>query len=285
MKFYHNIFYFVQVLVILSANFIEGGLSLHDSAPKITNIYDCLSTISSDLSFRSFQQGKQSLYCRTNALPSNIISGILDDCRGLKSCSFGSMAGISNGPSTNIRQNVYQTWIRNVGSTQSLQAYVGNVDARTTLVRFTELIRSTIEEGPRGILPSNLIELSYLSYEPGAFYRRHVDVSFIDADTRDSERCISLLLYLGDINDDREWDTTTDGGSLRIYGKQHSQWVKKSNNNYISDADVAANIEPQSGTLVLFDSLTVPHEVLTTHRSRQCVVGWFGRSKVVNRET
>ena len=36
-----------------------------------------------------------------------------------------------------------------------------------------------------------------------------------------------------------------------------------------------ADVEPEGGTLVCFYSDAVEHEVLVTHRERQCVVGWL----------
>ena len=35
------------------------------------------------------------------------------------------------------------------------------------------------------------------------------------------------------------------------------------------------DILPQAGTLVMFDSVSLPHEVLTTNRERFGVQGWF----------
>ena len=35
------------------------------------------------------------------------------------------------------------------------------------------------------------------------------------------------------------------------------------------------SVEPESGTLVVFRSEAVPHEVLETKRARQAVVGWI----------
>ena len=43
-----------------------------------------------------------------------------------------------------------------------------------------------------------------------------------------------------------------------------------------ANGDVWSDITPAPGTLVLFDSCTVPHEVVATKRSRVCIVGWLG---------
>ena len=37
----------------------------------------------------------------------------------------------------------------------------------------------------------------------------------------------------------------------------------------------SVDVFPEGGTLVLLRSPLVPHEVITTHRQRQCVVAWF----------
>ena len=42
-----------------------------------------------------------------------------------------------------------------------------------------------------------------------------------------------------------------------------------------ADADVAREVAPRAGRLVLFDSASVPHGVLPTSRERLALVGWF----------
>jgi Rps23 Pro-64 3,4-dihydroxylase Tpa1-like proline 4-hydroxylase len=37
------------------------------------------------------------------------------------------------------------------------------------------------------------------------------------------------------------------------------------------------DVSPRAGTLVVFKSATVSHEVLATNQRRMCVVGWFNR--------
>ena len=129
---------------------------------------------------------------------------------------------------------------------------------------------STSTRATTRLLPNHLTELSYLSYSPGAFYRQHIDC--IAGKDRKYRRCVSLLLYLGDPDEEhhRDWDSDRDGGVLRIYHHDYS-------NNTSSVAQHSfTDVPPNPGTLVLFDSAVIPHEVLETHRSRVCVVGWFG---------
>ena len=68
-------------------------------------------------------------------------------------------------------------------------------------------------------------------------------------------RSVSLLLYLND----ETWDAKKDGGVLRA----------------IIKGGKTKEVVPKGGTLVLFDSKTVEHEVLATNRERLAVVGWF----------
>ena len=99
------------------------------------------------------------------------------------------------------------------------------------------------------------MELQYLRYPgDGGFYGKHHDHSPFD-DQNIVQRSISILLYLND----RQWDADSDGGVLRAYPK----------------GQPAVEVVPKGGTLVLFDSKMVEHEVLPTNSERFAVVGWF----------
>jgi hypothetical protein len=191
---------------------------------------------------------------------------------------------------------------------------VGNLDARRDLQGVVEDLRNKLVYQQRGgvdstdklvwNLPANLIELSYLSYDgrSGARYAKHVD-TFRESTswkTKDYKRCVSFLIYLGEgkeanenelwhenLEEDecdsnftshtstsRPWDCHRDGGALRIHGNACSfaadmqLSTEKSSENW-------CDIVPEAGTLVLFDSATVEHEVMPTFRDRLCIVGWF----------
>lgn len=85
-------------------------------------------------------------------------------------------------------------------------------------------------------------------YPPGGFYRRHVD-TFRD----DDARRITLILYLND-----QW-TPRDGGELRLY----------------CSASDSIDIKPRGGTVVLFNSRELSHEVLKSNAERRSFTGWF----------
>ena len=107
-----------------------------------------------------------------------------------------------------------------------------------------------------------LTEGLYAHYPNGGYYRRHVDA----APNNPSElRAFSYLLYLNDA-----WEPE-HGGCLRIH-----------TDGYGEDAPISApesyvDVEPRGGTLVVFRSDTMAHEVLNTNAERQAVAGWFNR--------
>jgi Rps23 Pro-64 3,4-dihydroxylase Tpa1-like proline 4-hydroxylase len=67
----------------------------------------------------------------------------------------------------------------------------------------------------------------------------------------------SFLLYLNE-----HW-TPSDGGHLRIHD--------------VDGSGQHRDVAPEAGTLVLFKSDTVPHEVRPTTASRMAIVGWLHR--------
>ena len=104
---------------------------------------------------------------------------------------------------------------------------------------------------------SSGIEATYVIYPPtSGHYKRHIDsIQGVD-ESGSGRRAVSFICYLPD--PDVPW-TPSDGGQLRIYGEG-------------AEYD---DILPTSGSLVLFDSKWVWHEVMPTFRERACLVGWF----------
>ena len=94
-------------------------------------------------------------------------------------------------------------------------------------------------------------ESHYAQYPPGGFYKRHLDVF-----RGKNRRRISSVFYLN-----FHW-SYTDGGQLRLYlpGGQ---------------GETAVDILPLAGSLVIFDSQTIEHEVLAATRQRSSVAGWL----------
>jgi SM-20-related protein len=94
-------------------------------------------------------------------------------------------------------------------------------------------------------------ESHFAQYPPGGFYKRHLDVL-----RGKNRRRISSIFYLN-----FHWGRP-DGGQLRLYlpGDQ---------------GETTVDILPLAGSLVVFDSQTIEHEVLPAGRQRASVAGWL----------
>ncbi|MFL5786222.1 MAG: 2OG-Fe(II) oxygenase [Bacteriovoracaceae bacterium] len=88
-------------------------------------------------------------------------------------------------------------------------------------------------------------------YEPGSFYQKHVD-RFAD----DSSRVLSFVFYLH-----QNWHSG-DGGELVLYGENEEV------------------ISPLPGSLIVFLSDGLPHEVRPAKIERRSFTGWM-HSKII----
>lgn len=93
-------------------------------------------------------------------------------------------------------------------------------------------------------------ECHYARYEPGAFYRLHVD-----AFAGQKNRVLSTVLYLNP-----DW-REEEGGDLLLYEK--------------GAAVPFARVLPHHNRLMVFLSERFPHEVLPATRARHSIAGWF----------
>ena len=101
----------------------------------------------------------------------------------------------------------------------------------------------------RLLLGMESLEAHFACYPPGAAYVRHRD-RFAD----DDARVLSLACYLNE-----DWPDDA-GGALRLHL-----------------AEGARDIAPRAGTVVLFLSDEIEHEVLPATRERWSIAGWFRR--------
>lgn len=121
-------------------------------------------------------------------------------------------------------------------------------------LRWMERLRGALNE--RLFLGLFDYEAHFARYQPGAFYKKH-----LDAFKGRSNRVLSTVFYLNP-----GW-LEADGGQLLIYG----------------DSDeVVDRVTPLMGTLVVFLSDRVPHEVLATRRNRHSIAGWFRVNNSLN---
>ena len=146
-----------------------------------------------------------------------------------------------------------------------------------------------------------LHEVSYSRFGPGAYLAGHVDEPFHGAlaPIRDPRadgaararalraaaaglaavdpsreraaqfefRSVTFILYLNDA-----WDARAEGGELMCF----EQPLVAGGGGARASASEPRHVAPEGGTIVLFDSLIVPHEVLPTRtRERFACSGWF----------
>ena len=94
-------------------------------------------------------------------------------------------------------------------------------------------------------------EAHYAVYEPGGFYARHLD-AFKGA----RNRVVSTVFYLNE-----NW-VGEDGGELAVFSHDGAR-------------EPVALIAPELGTLAIFLSEDIPHEVRLARRERYSIAGWF----------
>lgn len=251
-----------------------SGASLESRVPLVSMTSSggmMLEQLMNDAAFEAFRSGSVPLVCVPRALDQSKVQAWKDDAKSLCSLSFGGAAGVA-GKQEGIRTGVHQIWLQSPHCAPT-QHLVGNLDARKDLYRCIDTLRYSLE-GDYYQLPPDSVELSYLLYDAdGASYGKHVDC--IAAEGANTKRIVSFLLYLGSPDSDEPWDCSVHGGALRIHGHEFATLTGNSVCGS-SDGPVWSDIAPQAGTVVLFDSSKVHHEVVATKRSRACIVGWFG---------
>lgn len=93
-------------------------------------------------------------------------------------------------------------------------------------------------------------ETHFAHYPPGACYQKHHD-SFAGA----ASRVVSVVTYLNE-----RWPADA-GGELLVYSADGEQELLR--------------IAPEAGTIIVFLSEKIPHEVLPARRDRYSIAGWF----------
>jgi len=106
---------------------------------------------------------------------------------------------------------------------------------------FVAYLNSTCYTGITGY------EFHYALYEPGTFYKKHIDQF-----NNNSSRKYSMIMYLNE-----GWQQT-DGGELCLYHAGSQQ-----------------TIAPENGRSVFFNSRELAHEVLLANKQRMSITGWL----------
>ncbi|KAL1523183.1 hypothetical protein AB1Y20_018137 [Prymnesium parvum] len=196
-------------------------------------------------------------------LPNFLSAEEVEDCVGdvAQLCASGrfSSAGVGEAALNRVDEGVRrceQCFIFPKGRQRG--AGVGEV--REQLFSKIDALRSALHENCGKPLDALLTEGLYVYYPHGGYYKRHLDAA---TGTTSALRVWSYLLYLN-----QAW-SEEDGGWLRIFNDGGAESAPEGGPPSYVD------VEPRGGTLVVFRSDSVPHEVLETRAERLALVGWL----------
>ncbi|WJN59865.1 2OG-Fe(II) oxygenase [Pseudomonas sp. SO81] len=177
---------------------------------------------------------------QAHALPQTLTRELAAECRSRAQNGALSPAGVGRGQGLAVREGIRGDsiqWLEQ-GQSAACDQYLQAMD---------ELRRALNQAFYLGLED---YESHFALYPPGAFYQKHLD-RFRD----DDRRTVSAVYYLND-----DWQAE-QGGALRLYPQDGAR----------------LDVLPTAGTLVLFISAELPHEVLPATRERLSLTGWFRR--------
>lgn len=127
-----------------------------------------------------------------------------------------------------------------------------------------DALRRDLKSRFRLPLDPEATEAHYAIYPAGAFYARHRDNFEGDpGEAPRNNRILTFVLYLN-----QAWRPEHEG-ELRIYVPRPDDAAANDNRPRMID------IQPVAGTLALFDSLSIEHEILPTRVERRSICGWL----------
>lgn len=173
------------------------------------------------------------------AVSAELVAALRDELRVLDAAAAFHAAGVGRGSGQQVETRIRGdriAWLQAVWPAAA--RYLALMDTlRQTLNR--ELFLGVAE-----------YEAHYARYAPGSFYRRHVDRH---SDSAGGQRVISTVCYLNEPG----WPAA--GGELVLY----------------PPSGEPQRVRPEAGTLVVFRSDNLPHEVLAASRERLSIAGWM----------
>ena len=175
-----------------------------------------------------------------NVLPASLTHELAEECRKRARAGALNPARVGRGQGLAVREGIRGDsiqWLEH-GQSAPSDGYLQAMDE----------LRSALNQA--FYLGLEDFECHFACYPPGAFYQKHLD-RFRD----DDRRTVTAVYYLNEA-----WQTE-HGGALRLY---------------LAD-ETELDVLPSAGTLVLFISAELPHEVLPATRERLSLTGWFRR--------
>ncbi|KAF3996001.1 2OG-Fe(II) oxygenase [Glaciimonas immobilis] len=173
-------------------------------------------------------------------LPADLIAALSAECYARAERGALAPAAVGRGAGQAVRENIRGDQIQWLEGGQS---------------PFTDVYLKTMGKLRHALnqalyLGLEEFETHFALYPPGTFYQQHVD-RFND----DDRRVVSSVLYLN-----QDW-LPQHGGALRLHLK----------------GQPPQDVYPLAGSLVIFLSSDMLHEVLPATRPRLSLTGWFKR--------
>ena len=175
-----------------------------------------------------------------NALPADLTLELAQECRARANQGALQPAGVGRGSAHGVQEGVRGDHI------QWLEP--GQCAAGDRYLAMLDDLRGQLNQAL--YLGLEDYEGHFALYPPGTFYQKHLD-RFRD----DDRRAVSAVFYLNE-----DWQAE-QGGALRLY---------------LPNGETR-DVLPQAGSLLLFLSADMPHEVLPASRDRLSLTGWFRR--------
>ena len=173
-------------------------------------------------------------------VPQSLTLALADECRRRAGQGALAPAGVGRGEAQQISEGIRGDRIQwlEPGQAACCDQYLALFDELRLAINRSLYLRLEAYES------------HFALYPPGAFYHKHLD-RFRD----DDRRAVSAVFYLNP-----DWQAE-QGGALRLY---------------LTDGSTH-DVLPEAGTLVVFLSADLPHEVLPATRERLSLTGWFRR--------
>lgn len=178
-----------------------------------------------------------------NAVPAELCAELWQQLQSFDSQQFVP-AGIGRSIDQTLNQFVRRDQIRWIE---------GSTEPERDWLAWTNRLRLYLNQ--RLFLGLFSFECHFAHYGSGAFYKKHVDAFKGNPFKDNTNRVLSLVAYFNP-----GW-LPSDGGELVLYDE--------------TGAEPVLNVTPAFGTLVVFLSEDVPHEVRVAHRDRLSIAGWF----------
>lgn len=178
-------------------------------------------------------------------LPASLVAALRDELRELDVAGRFHAAGIGRGAAQQVQRAIRGdriAWLA-AADMPAAKAYLAIMDdLRKTLNR--EYFLGLAE-----------YEAHYACYEPGSGYGRHIDRHASMPGEGQGQRVISTVCYVNEAG----WPADA-GGELVLFADGERPPLK---------------VGPEAGTLVVFRSDNLAHEVLPAQRQRLSIAGWM----------